>query len=200
MCNIFYYRIIAQFICSFSCKWQSFIIFPSYKYNYSIKCWTQVHSWSNPILSPTVTSKYVLLENLWLIPQHFVSFLVLKTVFFYFFQSYWCVSDKWNCKTFKVHWNIMMRVSKLFQWWRICLTGDAGDTGLIPGSGRSSGVGNGNPPQCSCLENSTDRGAGGLQFMRVTKSQTWLSTCAHTLWWFDIHIHICCERTPHWVI
>ena len=76
MCNIFYYRIIAQFICSFSCKWQSFIIFPSYKYNYSIKCWTQVHSWSNPILSPTVTSKYVLLENLWLIPQHFVSFLV----------------------------------------------------------------------------------------------------------------------------
>ena len=37
--------------------------------------------------------------------------------------------------------------------------GDAGNTGLIPGSGRSSGGGNGNPLQYSCLENSMDRGA-----------------------------------------
>ena len=29
---------------------------------------------------------------------------------------------------------------------------------LIPGSGRSPGVGNGNPLQYSCLENSMDRG------------------------------------------
>ena len=35
----------------------------------------------------------------------------------------------------------------------------AGDAGLIPGSGRSPGEGNGNPLQCSCLENSMDRGA-----------------------------------------
>ena len=35
--------------------------------------------------------------------------------------------------------------------------GDSGDPGLIPGSGRSSGGGNGNPLQYSCLENSTDR-------------------------------------------
>ena len=28
--------------------------------------------------------------------------------------------------------------------------GDAGDSGLIPGSGRSPGGGNGNPLQCSC--------------------------------------------------
>ena len=33
-----------------------------------------------------------------------------------------------------------------------------GDPGLIPGSGRSPGEGNGNPPQYSCLENSMDRG------------------------------------------
>ena len=33
--------------------------------------------------------------------------------------------------------------------------------GLIPGSGRSPGGGNGNPLQYSCLENPTDR--GGLQ-------------------------------------
>ena len=31
--------------------------------------------------------------------------------------------------------------------------GDIRDAGLIPGSGRSSGEGNGNPPQYSCLEN-----------------------------------------------
>ena len=36
--------------------------------------------------------------------------------------------------------------------------GDAGDKGSIPGVGRSSGVGNGNPFQYSCLENSMDRG------------------------------------------
>ena len=33
------------------------------------------------------------------------------------------------------------------------------DLGLIPGSGRSSGEGNGNLLQYSCLENSMDRGA-----------------------------------------
>ena len=31
------------------------------------------------------------------------------------------------------------------------LPANAGDMGLIPGSGRSSGVGNGNPIQYSCL-------------------------------------------------
>ena len=35
-----------------------------------------------------------------------------------------------------------------------------GDMGLIPGSGRSPGEGNGSPFQYSCLENSTVRGAG----------------------------------------
>jgi len=37
--------------------------------------------------------------------------------------------------------------------------GDTRNTGLIPGSGRSPGVGNGNPFQYSCLESSMDRGA-----------------------------------------
>ena len=36
---------------------------------------------------------------------------------------------------------------------------NAGDTGLIPGSGRSPGGGNGNLLQDSCLENPMDRGA-----------------------------------------
>ena len=34
--------------------------------------------------------------------------------------------------------------------------GDAGDTGSIPGSGRSPGEGNGNPLQYSCMENPMD--------------------------------------------
>ena len=38
---------------------------------------------------------------------------------------------------------------------------NAGDTGLIPGSGRSPGGGNGNPLQYSCLENLMDRGVVG---------------------------------------
>ena len=37
--------------------------------------------------------------------------------------------------------------------------GDERDRGLVPGSGRSPGEGNGNPLQNSCLENSMDRGA-----------------------------------------
>ena len=41
----------------------------------------------------------------------------------------------------------------------------AGDLGLIPGLGTSPGEGNGYPLQYSCLENSMDRGAGGLQSM-----------------------------------
>ena len=36
---------------------------------------------------------------------------------------------------------------------------NAGDTGLIPGLGRSPGEGNGNPLQHSCLENPMDGGA-----------------------------------------
>ena len=50
--------------------------------------------------------------------------------------------------------------------------GDARDMSSIPGSGRSPGVGNGNSLQCSCLENSMDRGAFWVTFHGVMKSQT----------------------------
>ena len=50
-----------------------------------------------------------------------------------------------------------------------------GNPGSIPGSGRSPGEGNGNPLQCSCLENSMDRGAWQATVHGVTKSQTRLS-------------------------
>ena len=37
---------------------------------------------------------------------------------------------------------------------------NAGDSGSIPGLGRSPGEGNGNPLQYSCLDNPMDRGPG----------------------------------------
>ena len=40
-----------------------------------------------------------------------------------------------------------------------------GDPDLIPGSGRSPGEGNGNPLQCSCLENLWTEEPGGLHYM-----------------------------------
>ena len=49
---------------------------------------------------------------------------------------------------------------------------NAGDPGSIPGSGRSPGEGNGNPPQYSCLENPMDQGAWWAQVHGVAKSQT----------------------------
>ena len=48
---------------------------------------------------------------------------------------------------------------------------DTRDLGLIPGSGRSPGGGNGNPLQYLCLENPMDRGAW-TAVHRVSKSLT----------------------------
>ena len=49
----------------------------------------------------------------------------------------------------------------------------AGDLGLIPGSGRSSGEVNGYPLQYSCLGNSKDRRAWWATVHEIAKSQTW---------------------------
>ena len=46
-----------------------------------------------------------------------------------------------------------------------------GDVGLIPGSGRSPGEGNGNLLQYSCLENPMDRGAWWVIVHGVAKSR-----------------------------
>ena len=48
----------------------------------------------------------------------------------------------------------------------------AGDVGSIPGSGRSSGKGNGNPLKFSCLRNSMDRGAWRATGHGIAKRQT----------------------------
>ena len=56
-------------------------------------------------------------------------------------------------------------------------SGDAGDSGSIPGSGRSLGIENSNPLQFSCLGIPWAEKPGGLQSTRL-QSQTEPSTCA----------------------
>ena len=51
-------------------------------------------------------------------------------------------------------------------------TGDLGDSGLVPGSGRSPGGGHGNPLQYPCLASHLDRRAWRATVHGVTKSQT----------------------------
>ena len=48
----------------------------------------------------------------------------------------------------------------------------AGDSGSVPGVGRPSGEGNGDPVQCVCLEDPMDKSPGGLQSMGSEKSRT----------------------------
>ena len=60
----------------------------------------------------------------------------------------------------------------------------AGDPGLVPGSERSPGGGNGNPLQYSCLENPMDQGAWCATVHGVTKSRTQLSD-------FSSLLHFC---------
>ena len=58
--------------------------------------------------------------------------------------------------------------------------GDTRDMGLSPGSGRSSGEGNGNSLQYSCLESPMDRGAWRDTTHGAAKSRTRLRAHAHT--------------------
>ena len=66
---------------------------------------------------------------------------------------------------------------------------NAGDLGLIPGSGR---LGNGNPLQYSCLENPMDGGAWWATVHGVAKTQTWLRD-------FTFRTHPVDCRT-HWIL
>ena len=72
---------------------------------------------------------------------------------------------------------------------------NAGDMGLIPGSGRSTEKGNVNLLQYSCLENSVDRGAWWATAHRVTKSWTRLSDWAGTDSYSYLYILYCAHCT-----
>ena len=60
-------------------------------------------------------------------------------------------------------------------------SGDARDSGLIPESRRSPGIGNVNPLQYFCLKNFMDRGAWQATVPGVAKSWTRLSTHKHAM-------------------
>ena len=49
---------------------------------------------------------------------------------------------------------------------------NARDSGLIPGSGRSPGKGDGNPRQYSCLRNPMDKGAWWAEVHGIAKDMT----------------------------
>ena len=61
-----------------------------------------------------------------------------------------------------------------------------GDPGSIPGSGRSSGEGNDNPLQYSCLENLTDGGAWQATVHGDAKSRTQLSDLTFFLFLLEL--------------
>ena len=67
---------------------------------------------------------------------------------------------------------------------------NAGDPGLIPGSGRSPGEGNGNPLQQYFLENAMDRRAWQATVHGVTKSWTRLSD-------FTFHFQLSLQSNSH---
>ena len=61
---------------------------------------------------------------------------------------------------------------------------NAGDPGLIPGSGRSPGEGNGNPLQYSCLENSMD-GTSLVGYSPWYHKESDTTEQLHSLWHED---------------
>ena len=65
------------------------------------------------------------------------------------------MTERPNCT--ELNWILLRRASQVAQLEKD-LPASAGNTGLIPGSERPPGEGNGNPLQYSCLENSMDKG------------------------------------------
>ena len=91
----------------------------------------------------------------------------------YIFQCYSLSSSHPLCPLRPLLQNQVALVVKNFP----ASAGDVRDTSLIPESGRSPGVGYGNPLQYSCLGNSMDRDAWGALVHGATKSQARLSSC-----------------------
>ena len=75
----------------------------------------------------------------------------------------------------------IMSFFRITKWLIPTTAEDTRDSGSIPGSRRSPGVGSGTPLQYSCLENSMDRGAWWATVIRVTNSWTQMRDWAHTL-------------------
>ena len=88
-------------------------------------------------------------------------------------------SNRINCKLQNLEWLSPSIFGKLIsKKYHVALVvknppanaGDVRDAGLIPELGRSSGAGNGNPLQHSCLQSPMDRGAWRATVHRVAES------------------------------
>ena len=78
---------------------------------------------------------------------------------------------------------------------------NAGDLGLIPGSGRSSGGGNGNPLQFSCLKIPWREEPGGLQSKGLERVRhDWARThmCIYILWFSEFSFKLLV--TFYWIL
>ena len=87
---------------------------------------------------------------------------------------HWCLAYKIIQILWKRIWQFLIKLMVLAVKNPPANAENLRDLDLIPGSGRSSGEGSGNPLQYSCLENPMDRGAWRATFHRVTQSRTWL--------------------------
>ena len=99
---------------------------------------------------------------------------------------------------------VSINFSLLFKGWILPVSSDrresscnAGDLGFIPGLGRSSEEGDGNPLQYSCLENPMDRGTWRATVHGVTKSRTYHIVMVSAIHQYEsaIGIH---EAPPSW--
>ena len=109
--------------------------------------------------------------------KYWICLLLLPLLWYYNYVYIGILTMYYTSHTFSTNLGGMWHL-RWHWWWGICLPMQ-GDAGSIPASGRTPGVGNGNPLQYSCLENSVNRGAWRASVHRVAKSQTWLSTQEH---------------------
>ena len=82
-------------------------------------------------------------------------------------HSPWGCQESDTTEWLHFHFHVVLMVKKL-----PANTGDIREVGSVPGLGKSSGGGHGNPLQYSCLENPMNRGAWWAQVHRVTESWT----------------------------
>ena len=73
----------------------------------------------------------------------------------------------------------------------------AGDLSSTPGLGRSLGEGNGNPLQCSCLENPWTEEPGGLQSIGSQRVTHDLATKQQRVSFIIGKLHISLENFTH---
>ena len=79
-----------------------------------------------------------------------------------------------------------------------CNAGDAKDASPVPGFWRSHEVGNGNPLQYSCLENSMDRAAYGVTKSRVQLSTQVCATVYMEIWWCFLTVELSSFILLYW--